>query len=109
MGGFFGSASQRMRDRYVQSVEAALASADDPVGELPLSKRELRELAEWNATDEPIAGPRLIPVPDGERTMFVVLGSGAWTWRQLVSDPDPAQELLPDAIKSKPWYEIDWF
>ncbi len=37
--------------------------------------------------DEPIAGPRLVPIPAGSGTMFVVFGSGTWTWRQLLDEP----------------------
>lgn len=46
--------------------------------------------------DEPLAGPRLLPIPDvtGERTLFVVLGSGNWTWRALVT---PSAPPAPDA------------
>ncbi len=40
--------------------------------------------------DEPVAGPRLVPIPEGDRTMFLAIGSGNWTWRQLLTDPDPA-------------------
>ncbi len=41
--------------------------------------------------DEQIAGPRLIPIPDasGSRTIFVVIGSGNWTWRALLSPAPP--------------------
>lgn len=45
--------------------------------------------------DEPIAGPRLVPVADGDRTIFMVIGSGNWTWRQLLDDPDPTPSLVP--------------
>ncbi len=43
-----------------------------------------------NCLDEPVAGPRLVPIPDasGSRTIFVVFGSGSWTWRALLS-PSP--------------------
>lgn len=67
-------------------------------------------LVEDGCLDEPIAGPRLVPiaVPDGQGTMFLVFGSGNWTWRELVADP-AAQEALPGQKIVKPWYEIDWF
>ena len=48
-----------------------------------------------NCLDEPVAGPRLVPVADGDRTMFVVIGSGNWTWRQLLDDSDPTPSLVP--------------
>lgn len=34
--------------------------------------------------DEVIVGPRLVAIPAGSGTMFLVIGSGAWTWRQLL-------------------------
>ncbi len=39
--------------------------------------------------DEEIVGPRLLPIPepDGNSTLFVVVGSGRWRWRQML---DPA-------------------
>lgn len=69
------------------------------------------ESVEDNCLDEPIAGPRLIPIPvaDGQRTMFLVFGSGNWTWRELVSDPAALVNAKPSEKKDKPWYEIDWF
>lgn len=39
--------------------------------------------------DEPILGPRLVPIPAGGGTMFLVFGSGSWTWRQLTVEPAP--------------------
>jgi hypothetical protein len=42
-----------------------------------------------NCLDEAVAGPRLLPIPDasGQRTIFIVFGSGVWTWRALLSPP----------------------
>ena len=39
--------------------------------------------------DEEIIGPRLLPIPEtsGNSTLFVVLGSGSWMWRQMISPP----------------------
>lgn len=58
--------------------------------------------------DEPIAGPRFVPIPDGERTMLLVFGSGQWTWRQLLAQPFPeaAQPASPDPGNGDFW---DWF
>lgn len=68
-------------------------------------------LVENGCLDEPIVGPRLvqIAVPDGQRTMFLVFGSGHWTWRQLVEDPAAVQEAAASEAGARPWYEIDWF
>lgn len=45
--------------------------------------------------DEPVTGPRLIPIADGTGTgtIFLVFGSGNWTWRAL---------LLPAALPAAP-------
>lgn len=58
--------------------------------------------------DEALAGPRLVPVPNGDRTMFVAIGSGNWSWRQLIDDPAvlPSVSLLPadrSIALSLPW------
>ena len=39
--------------------------------------------------DEPVAGPDLLPIPDGTGTgtIFLVFGSGSWTWRALLTPP----------------------
>jgi hypothetical protein len=56
-------------------------------------ERSLATLDE-NCLDEPITGPRLIPVPAGSRTIFVVIGSGVWTWRQVTAElPLPSISL----------------
>ena len=56
--------------------------------------------------DEKIAGPRLIPIADGDRTMFIAIGSGNWSWRQLVEDPalTPPLALLPADRAAAPWW-----
>ena len=61
--------------------------------------------------DERIAGPRLIavPVPDGQRTMFLVFGSGSWTWRELLADSALAKDVTPGDAKTRPWYDLEWF
>ena len=56
--------------------------------------------------DAPIAGPRLVPLPDGERTMFLVFGSGAWTWRELTASADPPQVVPADPRSIFDW---EWF
>ena len=70
-------------------------------------EQSLRSLPD-SCLDEPVAGPRLVPVADGDRTMFMVIGSGNWTWRQLLDDPGPTPSiaLLPadrPAASLRPW------
>lgn len=38
----------------------------------------------------PVAGPRLVPVPNGDRTLFLVFGSGEWSWKSLI-EPVPVE------------------
>lgn len=32
-------------------------------------------------------GPQFIPVPDGNRTLMIVIGSGSWRWADLIASP----------------------
>lgn len=64
----------------------------DPLGPARIViEQNLRSIPDL-CLDEPIAGPRLVPIPEGERTIFLAIGSGNWTWRQLLTDPLPALE-----------------
>jgi hypothetical protein len=51
-------------------------------------ERSLAGVAD-SCLDEPVIGPRMLPVPDGtgEGTIFLVFGSGTWTWRGLLTPP----------------------
>lgn len=88
----------------------AASTPDSPLG----PARAIVELSlnsiEDGCLDEQIAGPRLVPVPvpNSQGTMFLVFGSGTWTWRELVTDPVEALDGVPDDRRSKPWYEFDW-
>lgn len=62
-----------------QSVEAPLAAARAAV------ERSLAS-ASKGCLDEPITGPRLLPIPAGAGTMFIVFGSGTWTWREVAEN-----------------------
>lgn len=87
----------------------AASSPESPLG----AARTVVELSlnavEDGCLDEQIAGPRLvaIPVPGGQRTMFLVFGSGTWTWRELLNDSVEAVQMIP-AEQHKPWFEFDW-
>lgn len=59
--------------------------------------------------DEPVAGPRLVPMPEGERTIFLAIGSGHWTWRQLLADPLPPLQAGA-RLENEPVRSLwDWF
>ncbi|MGI8931852.1 MAG: hypothetical protein ACR2FK_05680 [Sphingomicrobium sp.] len=58
--------------------------------------------------DEPIVGPRLVPIPAGEqRTIFLVFGSGVWSWRQLMLEDHMLDQTNPDTKKEFNLW--DWF
>jgi len=72
-------------------------------------EQSLRSI-EDGCLDEPIAGPRLVPiaVPDSQRTMFLVFGSGNWSWRELISDTAAVPEATAVKPRDRPWYDIGW-
>lgn len=72
---------------------AATATAGAPLEPVRATVRRSLESIDERCLDEPIAGPRLVPIPAGAGTMFLVFGSGSWTWRQLTLDPDPLLEV----------------
>jgi hypothetical protein len=47
---------------------------------------------EQHCLDETIAGPRLVPIPAGTGTMFVVFGSDTWTWRDVIEESPPLEQ-----------------
>ncbi len=71
-------------------------------------EQELRSVPDM-CLDEPVAGPRLVPIPEGERTMFLAIGSGNWTWRQLLTDPDPAWQAALKQEDQPVRSFWDWF
>lgn len=54
--------------------------------------------------DEIVTGPRLIAVPNGEYTIYAVLGSGTWSWAQLLL-PDG---VIPPALQGTAQTAIPW-
>lgn len=66
------------------------SSPGDPLGPARASiEQSLRSVPEY-CLDEPVVGPRLVPIPEGDGTMFLAIGSGIWTWRQLLTEPESA-------------------
>lgn len=89
---------------------SAAITPDSPLGPARAIVEQSLLSVDDGCLDEQIAGPRLIPVPvpDGQHTMFLVFGSGMWTWRELVADPIGAPDPMPGVRDSKPWYDLDW-
>lgn len=88
----------------------AASTADSPLSRPRAVVEQSLDTVETGCLDEPITGPRLIPIPmqEGQRTMFLVFGSGSWTWRELVTDPLVIDEKMLDNSREKPWFEFGW-
>lgn len=72
--------------------ESAFAAAA-PLGPVRAAVERGLETVQPQCLDEPIIGPRLVPISAGDGTMFVVFGSGQWTWRALAENRGSA--MLP--------------
>lgn len=81
----------------------ASTTIDAPLGPVRAVVEQTLHAANQACLDEVVTGPRLIPIPDGSGTMFVVLGSGSWTWRQLLAPPEPTQELNFEGLWPSFW------
>ena len=78
---------------------SAASSPDDaPLGPVRAAIERTLVATDETCLDEPMAGPRFVPIPNGEGTIFVVLGSGQWSWRQLLlaQSPDEIVTQLTD-------------
>lgn len=64
------------------------SAADAPLGPARLAVEQSLSSLAAKCLDEPIVGPRLVPVPAWGGTMFLVIGSGTWSWRQLLDQPE---------------------
>lgn len=84
----------------------AAGSLDAPLGPVRTVVEQSLETVDDNCLDSPIAGPRLVPIPDGDQTMFLAFGSGNWTWRELVTDP--AVQQSPAAADTPLRSIFDW-
>lgn len=80
----------------------AASELEAPLGTVRMLVEEYLREAPDSCLDEAIAGPRLIPIIEGDRTTLLAFGSGHWTWRQLLETPDavPSGESLPGAVST---------
>ena len=87
----------------------AASSLDAPLGPArTVVEQSLLTVADA-CLDEQVAGPRLMPVPDDAGgTMFLVIGSGNWTWRELVTDPATGEMVETLANQPKSIFDWDW-
>lgn len=76
---------------------ATAMTPDAPLGAVRLViEQSLRGVGD-GCLDEQVVGPRLVGVPAGERMMFLVFGSGQWSWRQLLQPDGNAEPPLPNS------------
>lgn len=66
---------------------ASAQGVDTPLGPVRALVEQTLAASDARCLDEPVMGPRLVPIPNGDRTMYLVFGSGTWTWRDLVAAP----------------------
>ncbi|MDQ3078275.1 MAG: hypothetical protein M3Q83_05470 [Pseudomonadota bacterium] len=71
----------------------AATTVDAPLAPVRESVRHTLADVDEACLDEQLAGPRLVPIPAGDGTMFLVFGSGRWSWRQLLTDPPTDQAM----------------
>lgn len=64
---------------------------DAPLGLVRAVAEQSLHSVDAGCLEEEIAGPRLVPIPIGDETMFVVFGSGIWRWRELIFSTDAVQ------------------
>ncbi len=81
--------------------EAAIA-ADAPLEPVRLSVQATLSAVDEGCLDQAIAGPRLVPIPNGEGTTFLVFGSGSWSLRQLLAETEPARAAIDARGKAAP-------
>ena len=55
--------------------------------------------------NEQLAGPRLVAIPTGDHSMYAVIGSGRWSWSQMLLPDDVTFPPLPaqPSLSSIPW------
>lgn len=72
--------------------QAAAATANVPpanggMENLRLAIEGVVAAAPDDCRDASMTGPVLVPIPDGQRTTMLVIGSGAWRWADLAAVP----------------------
>lgn len=88
----------------------AAKSVDAPLGPARAAVEQVGLSVDENCLDEALIGPRLIPFPAGEGTIFLVLGSGTWTWREVMLGPQVeiqlGERIFLDRLLPSLW--LDW-
>ena len=70
---------------FDQAPAAAVSvGAVAPKGRLHLAIEEIVAAAPAQCRDEAMVGPVFVPVPEGERSIMLAIGSGMWRWSDLL-------------------------
>ena len=81
-----------------------LRLSEDPLQRVRTVIEETLKQVDPACLDEVVTGPRLIAVPNGEYTIYAVLGSGNWSWAQMLLPDGVAPPALPQAAPTDiPW------
>lgn len=89
----------------------AAADLQSPLGSVRSNVMATLRSASEDCLSPIVSGPRLIAIPDGERTMILVFGSGDWSWQSLVEPdlddqhPSDEQGVAADALTSRDWFD----
>jgi hypothetical protein len=80
------------------------AGAVSTAGSLRLAIEKMVVAAPAACRDEAMVGPVFVPIPEGDRTTLLAIGSGAWRWSDLLAlsalCPGGDPSLCPAALKS---------
>lgn len=66
---------------------AVSLGAGAPAGGLHLAIERIVAAAPARCRDEDIVGPVFVPIPEGDRTIMLAIGSGVWRWSALLPQP----------------------
>lgn len=82
---------------FDQAPPANSTSPVVPTGGLHLAIERIVAAAPAQCRDEAMLGPLFVPIPVGDRTTMLAIGSGAWRWSDLLSKPSalPGDGSMP--------------
>ena len=66
---------------------SGVAPADIEIGVLRQAVEQVVADAPAECRNAETTGPQFIPVPEGDRTLMIVIGSGTWHWADLIASP----------------------
>lgn len=70
-----------------QWLDPGVTPADIKIGVLRQAVEQVVADAPAECRNAEATGPQFIPVPEGDRTLMIVIGSGTWHWADLIASP----------------------